>query len=102
MEPLHLKTSVGDSYSFRYESERLSIDAYLIGSITGGTGTEKKSEVTGKSLTNLLLHYSVDNPAALFELAKSFSEVQKNEFIKFICDHEKITFIWSETDWSDD
>lgn len=102
MEPLHLKSSLGDSYTFKYETKLLSIDAYLTGSITGGSGTEKKSEVAGESLANLLRHYSVETPKALFELARDFSQDQRDEFFAVIRDLEKVTFIWSETDWSDD
>lgn len=102
MDTLHLQSSLGDSYSFSYKSDALSIDAYLTGSITGGSGTEKKSEVTGESLAALLLHYSVETPAALFNLASDFSQDQRDEFFAVVRDLEKITFIWSETDWSDE
>jgi len=102
MESLHLNSSLGDSYTFSYESGVLSIDAYLTGSITGGSGTEKKSDVAGDSLANLLRHYSVETPEALFELARDFNQDLKDEFFAVIRGLENVTFIWSETDWSDD
>ena len=102
MATLDIKTAFGDSLTISFENEVISIDAYLIGSITGGTGTEKKSEVTGDGLKALLHHYSVKTPQDLYVLLKESAQEEREEFIKVLSTHEKITFIWSETDWSDD
>jgi hypothetical protein len=101
MTSFEFKTSFGDSYTLTFELNRILIDAYLIGSMTGGTGTEKKSVIKDKNLSNFLEIYSVASPQDLPKLLSSFDVSQKEKFLESILEFEEVTFIWSETDFSD-
>jgi hypothetical protein len=102
MASLEIKSSFGDSHSFTYVDSVISDDAYLIGSMAGGTGTEQKSEIKGAKVEKLLKHYGAETVEALFATIDGGTQEEKDDFLKVISKLEKITFIWSETDWSDE
>ena len=102
MQIVSIITTTGDSYDISFGEDQISIEAYLLGSITGGTGTEKKSLIKGDNLLKLLALYST---ATIEDLHKCFIEFNDLEIGKFLGATrllEDITFLWSETDWSDD
>lgn len=99
---LRFKSSFGDSYSFSFDKKEITVDAYLLGSITGGTGTEKKSEIKGAKLQQLLAEYEAIATEDLHRLVESFSTSEVDQFILSVSKYEDLTFIWSETDWSDE
>jgi hypothetical protein len=99
---LRCKSSFGDSYSFSFDKKEITVDAYLLGSITGGTGTEKKSEIKGAKLQQLLAEYEAISTEDLHRLVETFSTSEVDQFILSVSKYEDLTFIWSETDWSDE
>ena len=99
---MELRSTFGDSYGIDFTQEKIVVNAYLKGSIAGGTGTEKHSEVSGDSLISMLRFYEVGNPVELEDRAKEFSQEEIDGFLKRVTEHETITFLWSETDWSDE
>lgn len=104
MMPLALrcKSSFGDSYSLSFGENEITVDAYLLGSITGGTGTEKKAEIKGAKLQKLLAEYDAISTEELHTLVETFSAKELDQFLLSVSQYEDITFIWSETDWSDE
>ena len=99
---IECKSSFGDSVGLTFRDDIILIDAYLRGSIAGGTGTEEKAEISGAKLQKLLAEYNVKSPAELSALAQSLTPDEMDKFLLALRKYQDITFIWSETDWSDD
>ena len=102
MQSINIKTSFGDSYSLTAEESGITIIAYLTGSITDGSGTEKNSEIKGANLSKLLTQYRISTPEQLLNLVYKFNKQDQESFIESVTKLEKILHIWSETDWSDE
>jgi len=101
-ESLRFQDGHFDSYSLTIDADSIKIDCYLLGSITGGTGTECSHTIEGENISRFLESMKLNNAEELRSTSKSFqSEAWRNLHNKVI-DHQTDSFVWSETDWSDD
>jgi len=99
---MEMKSTFGDSYGIDFTPEKIQCNAYLKGSIYGGTGTEKHSEISGAALDSILSHCNVASVEELEKAATNFSQEEIDRFLGLVTENETITFLWSETDWSDE
>lgn len=75
---------------------------YLLGSLAGGTGSECSHTISKKNITKFLKSLKIEN---LQELKAELSNYMVDDWRRLhhkVIDHQTDSFIWSETDWSDD
>lgn len=99
---MNLTSTFGDSYSLTFHPEKIEVRAYLKGSIAGGTNTEKISEIKGDQLAKFLDHLSASSVEEVEKALLGYDKDQIDDFLRSLSKYEKITYIWSETDWSDE
>jgi len=88
-------------YSFRIIDGTVKMDCYLMGSITGGTGTECFHTIGAVNISEFL---EAMNTASLEELITAIGKYKHSEWLKLhtqVCEHQTDSFVWSETNWGD-
>jgi hypothetical protein len=88
-------------YSFRIIDGTVKMDCYLMGSITGGTGTECFHTIGAVNISEFL---EAMNTASLEELITAIGKYKQSEWRKLhtqVCEHQTDSFVWSETNWDD-
>ena len=72
-KPIQFQDGTFDSYSLTADSNTIKIDCYLLGSPTGGTGTECSHTIKGKKIATFLESIKIENSKELRILAAKFS-----------------------------
>jgi hypothetical protein len=90
------------SYSIRLIDDEVRMECYLMGSITGGLGTECNHTIGAVKVSEFLLAM---NSASLEELITAIGKYkEEDEWLNLhtkICKHQTDSFVWSDTDWDD-
>jgi hypothetical protein len=88
-------------YSIRIIDGTVKMDCYLMGSITGGTGTECFHTIGLEKVPEFLESM---NSASLEDLIIAISKYKQSEWTNLhtkVCEHQTDSFVWSETNWDD-
>ena len=90
-----------DSYSLTLEENLVKIDCYLLGSITGGTGTECGHTIEGPKIKDFLAAIGSDTITELREKVKNFDATEWRKIHQEIQNFQTDSWSWSETNWDD-
>ncbi len=89
-------------YSIRVIDGTVKMDCYLMGSITGGTGTECFHTIGLVKISDFL---KAMNSASLEELMTAIGDYKREEewlnLHTKVCKNQTDSFVWSETNWDD-
>jgi len=88
-------------YTLFVDESEVKLECYLLGSPTGGTGTECFHTVGAGNLTEFLESLALKSSAGLFSAVAHYKSKEWNEFHEIILKHQTEVFVWHETDWSD-
>ena len=90
------------SYSIRTIDDEVRMECYLMGSITGGTGTECNHTISAVKISDFL--ESMES-ASLDELMTAIGKYKdEEEWVNLhtkVCKHQTDSFVWNETNWDD-
>jgi hypothetical protein len=101
MGQFSFKTTFGDEHNLEISASQILLSSYLVGSISGGTGTEKFSKVAGDDLIGLLKEMNFASTNQLVEFLSHASQEKLDTFADLVRNHEFVTVRWAETDWSE-
>ena len=90
-----------DSYTLTLENETVKLDCYLLGSITGGTGTECGHTISGPKVEQFLRAAGVDTFSGLEKRAQELDSEGWREIHQKIMEYQTDSWSWSETNWDD-
>jgi hypothetical protein len=88
-------------YSIRIIDGTVKMECYLMGSITGGTGTECNHTIGAVNISEFL---DSMNSASLEKLMTAIGKYKQEEWSNLhtqVCEHQTDSFVWSETNWDD-
>jgi len=89
-------------YSIRVIDGTVKMDCYLMGSITGGTGTECFHTIGLVKISEFL---EAMNSTSLEELMTAIGKYKgQEEWLNLhtkACEHQTDSFVWSETNWDE-
>lgn len=99
--PINFQDGKFDSYSLTLEDNLVKIDCYLLGSITGGTGTECGHTIEGPKIKNFLAAIGSNTITELREKVKNFDAAEWRKIHQEIQNFQTDSWSWSETNWDD-
>ncbi len=88
-------------YTLVLEESKVILDCYLMGSVTGGTGTECSHTIDTEKLSEFLAEMGIENLSELLDLVSNYKSQGWSDLHSIIMKHQTDVFVWSETDWSD-
>ena len=101
-ESIDFRAKDRSSYSIRVIDGTVKMECYLMGSISGGTGTECNHTI---GLANISEFLEAMNSASLEELMTAIcSYKEEEEWLNLhtkACEHQTDSFVWNETNWDD-
>ena len=100
-KPIHFQDGTFDSYSLTADFNMIKIDCYLLGSPTGGTGTECSHIINGERVRTFLEAMKVENSKELRLLAARFSPEEWRNTHNKIQEFQTDVWVWNETNWDD-
>ena len=90
------------SYSIRVIDGTVGMECYLMGSISGGTGTECNHTIRLAKIPDFLEDM---NSASLEELMTDIGSYKEEEewlnLHTHVCKNQTDSFVWTETNWDD-
>ena len=90
------------SYSIRVIDGTVKMECYLMGSISGGTGTECNHTIGLAKIPDFLEDM---NSASLEELMTDIGSYKEEEewlnLHTHVCKNQTDSFVWTETNWDD-
>jgi hypothetical protein len=90
------------SYSIRTIDDAVRMECYLMGSITGGAGTECNHTIGAVKISDFL--ESMES-ASLDELMMNIGQYkEEGDWLNLhtkVCKHQTDSFVWNETNWDD-
>jgi hypothetical protein len=99
--PINFQDGKFDSYSLTLEEGLVKVDCYLLGSITGGTGTECGHTIQGIKIAEFLEAMGSPTIADLREKALHYQSTEWRKIHEVIQKFQTDTWSWSETNWDD-
>jgi len=90
------------SYSIRLIDDEVRMECYLMGSITGGQGTECNHTIGAVNISEFLVAMESASLEALMTSIGKYKE--EDEWLNLhtkVCKHQTDSFVWSDTDWDD-
>jgi hypothetical protein len=100
-QPINFQDGKFDSYSLTLEEDLIKIDCYLLGSITGGTGTECGHTIKGIKIAEFLEAMGSATTTDLREKALHYQSTEWRNIHEVIQKFQTDTWSWSETNWDD-
>ena len=100
-EPIQFQDGTFDSYSLTADFNMIKIDCYLLGSPTGGTGTECSHTIKGKKIVTFLESMKIENSKELRLLAAKFTPEEWRDIHGNIQKFQTDVWVWNETNWDD-
>ncbi len=100
-QPINFQDGKFDSYSLTLEEDLVKIDCYLLGSITGGTGTECGRTIQGVKIAEFLEAMGSATTTDLREKALHYQSTEWRKIHEVIQKFQTDTWSWSETNWDD-
>ena len=100
-EPIDFQDGRFDSYSLTLEENLVKIDCYLLGSVTGGTGTECVHTIRGAKVAEFLEAMGSATTADLREKVLHYQSPEWRRIHAFIQEFQTDTWSWNETNWDD-
>ena len=100
-KPIHFQDGTFDSYSLTADFNMIKIDCYLLGSPTGGTGTECSHTIKGKKIATFLESMKIKNSKELRLLAAKFTPEEWRDIHGNIQKFQTDVWVWNETNWDD-
>jgi hypothetical protein len=100
-QPISFQDGSFDSYTLTLEDSMVKIDCYLLGSITGGTGTECGHTIQGPKLKDFLSAIGSDTITDLREKVKGYEAAEWQKIHQVIQNFQTDSWSWSETNWDD-
>ena len=100
-ESIDFRAKDRSSYSIRLIDGTVRMECYLMGSITGGAGTECNHTIGLVKISEFL---EAMNSASLEELMTAIGKYKQVEWSNLhtqVCEHQTDSFVWSETNWDD-
>lgn len=99
--PINFQNGQFDSYSLTLEENLVKLDCYLLGSMTGGTGTECGHTIEGPKIKDLLIALDSDSIANLREQVRIYDATDWQKIHQLIQNFQTDSWSWSETRWDD-
>jgi len=100
-EPINFQDGKFDSYSLTLEEDLVKVDCYLLGSITGGTGTECGHTIQGPKIEDFLSSIGSDTITDLREKVKGYGAAEWQKIHQVIQNFQTDSWSWSETNRHD-
>jgi len=100
-EPIDFQDGRFDSYSLTLEENLVKIECYLLGSVTGGTGTECVHTIEGERIAEFLEAMGSATTADLREKVLYYQSPEWRKIHAFIQEFQTHTWSWNETNWDD-
>lgn len=100
-DPINFQDGKFDSYSLTLEENLVKIDCYLLGSITGGTGTECGHTIQGPKIREFLTSIGSGTITELQEKVKSYKASEWQNIHELIQKFQTDSWSWSETNWDE-
>ena len=101
-ESIDFRAKDRSSYSIRLIDGTVRMECYLMGSISGGTGTECNHTIGLEKISDFL---EAMNSASLEELMTAIcSYKEEEEWLNLhtqVCKNQTDSFVWTETNWDD-
>jgi len=95
------KDGTFDSYLLTAAFNIIKIECYLLGSPTGGTGTECSHTIKGKKIGTFLETMKIENSKELRLLAARFTAEEWRNIHSKIQEFQTDVWVWNETNWDD-
>lgn len=99
--PINFQNGQFDSYSLTLEENLVKLDCYLLGSMTGGTGTECGHTIEGPKIKDLLIALDSDSIVNLREQVRNYDSTDWQKIHQLIQNFQTDSWSWSETRWDD-
>jgi hypothetical protein len=99
--PINFTADDRSEYSIRIIDGTVKMECYLMGSITGGTGTECFHTI---GLAKVSAFLESMNSASLEDLMTAIGRYKQSGWINLhsrVCEHQTDSFVWSETNWDE-
>jgi hypothetical protein len=100
--PINFTADDRSEYSIRIIDETVKMECYLMGSITGGTGTECFHTI---GLAKVSAFFESMESVSLDELMRAIGKYKEEaEWVNLhtkVCKHQTDSFVWNETNWDD-
>ena len=100
-EPIDFQDGRFDSYSLMLEEDLVKVDCYLLGSVTGGTGTECVHTIEGERIAEFLEAMGSATTADLREKVLYYQSPEWRKIHAVIQEFQTGTWSWNETNWDD-
>ena len=88
-------------YSIRIIDESVKMECYLMGSITGGTGTECNHTIGRVNISEFLESMNSGSLEELMTTISKYKQVEWSNLHTQVCEHQTDSFVWNETNWDD-
>jgi hypothetical protein len=89
------------TYSFRLIDGIIKLDCYLIGSISGGFGTECFHTIGNENISSFLESLSCDSLGDLSIRLRNYQLDQWDALHAIVLDFQTDSFTWTETNWDE-
>ena len=94
-------TYLRSDYSIRVIDGTVKMDCYLMGSITGGTGTECFHTIGLVKIPDFLEAMNSTSLEELMTAIGNYKQVEWSNLHTQVCEHQTDSFVWNETNWDD-
>ena len=88
-------------YTIKLDDNEIKLECYLLGSPTGGTGTECYHTIGSSKLSDFLKELNLKNQQELLVTLSTYQSNQWSEFHQIVMRNQTETFVWHETSWND-
>jgi len=87
-------------YTLKVEETQIKLECYLMGSPTGGWGTECFHTIGESAIAGFMSELKIENLKVLLELVENYKSSEWSEFHDLVFRNQTESFVWHETDWS--
>ena len=99
----NFKDNNGEFYTLKISKNEIKLDAYMLTeNPTGLANTECYHELKRNDIPAFLIRMGVKNIEELVSLLPDFNDAQWSNLHKKLSENQSESFIWQETNWSDE
>ncbi len=98
-DQINFRGKDSSDYSLKITDETITLDCYLIGSISGGKGTECAHTIGNQNIPAFLESLSCSSLEELTSTLRKYGLDEWNALHTIIQNFQTDSFVWTETNW---
>jgi hypothetical protein len=98
-DQINFRGKDSSDYSLKISDGNITLDCYLIGSISGGKGTECAHTIDSKNIPSFLHSLNCSSLDELSIRLRSYQLDEWNALHAMIPNFQTDSYIWTETNW---